>query len=686
MMKSLLTLLMLALLIACNQGPVTNENRAENPFFTELNKPIQYADVTHEHIAEYANITLMDSEVALEEIRNEKSPDFKNIFIAYDDVVNNISKASSNCFMLYWVSPDSLSREKGLEGYQLLDSLSTSLTADKALFNQMVTFSNSNSYGKLEGHRKIFVDDVLQMFEHAGVNLDPEPQKRFKELSAEISELSAQYSINMNTANEILVLDEAGAEGLPDNFKESYKVENSRYEIPVIPATRRPVMNNASLEETRRLFMMKYQSRASGLNLVILDDLVSDRNKLARLMDYNSYASYSISLKMAKDPEKVWTFLNDLIERSKEKAIQDRETLAKQSNIESGYKGATLINPWDVNYLRNQILKTEYKVDHEIIREYLPMEKCLSGMFNIYEKLLGLEIREVENASVWHEEVLLYEVWEEGSLRGRFYLDLYPRPNKESWFYGEGLTQGKLLEQGYEIPVCLLLANFTRPTESLPSLLSHGELSTLFHEFGHIMDNMSYDGEFASQSGSKEDFAEAMAQIFENWIWDYDMLSTFAMHYKTDEVLPEALFDNMLKAKNITSGLDAQMSLRNCVYDMMLYDAYDPLSPIPTDELWKEIDKGLAMPSFIEGTHPQASWIHINTHPTYYYGYLWAEVYAQDMFTVFEKNGLTDTETGLRYRQLILSNGTQRDIVEAVEEFLGRPSNNEAYIKSLGLN
>ena len=490
----------------------------------------------------------------------------------------------------------------------------------------------------------------------------------------------------MNTANEILVLDEAGAEGLPDNFKESYKVENSRYEIPVIPATRRPVMNNASLEETRRLFMMKYQSRASGLNLVILDDLVSDRNKLARLMDYNSYASYSISLKMAKDPEKVWTFLNDLIERSKEKAIQDRETLAKQSNIESGYKGATLINPWDVNYLRNQILKTEYKVDHEIIREYLPMEKCLSGMFNIYEKLLGLEIREVENASVWHEEILLYEVWEEGSLRGRFYLDLYPRPNKESWFYGVGLTQGKLLEQGYEIPVCLLLANFTRPTESLPSLLSHGELSTLFHEFGHIMDNMSYDGEFASQSGSKEDFAEAMAQIFENWIWDYDMLSTFAMHYKTDEVLPEALFDNMLKAKNITSGLDAQMSLRNCVYDMMLYDAYDPLSPIPTDELWKEIDKGLAMPSFIEGTHPQASWIHINTHPTYYYGYLWAEVYAQDMFTVFEKNGLTDTETGLRYRQLILSNGTQRDIVEAVEEFLGRPSNNEAYIKSLGLN
>ncbi len=685
-MKPLFTIPILTLMIACNQGPETDHHRPENPFFTEIGVPIQYADVTHKHIEEYANFIVKETETGLERIKTEKSPDFTNIFMAFDDVINEISKAASNCFMLYWVSPDSLSRDRGLSGYQKLDSLSTSLAADSDLYNQMLRFTKTKDYGSLVGPRKVFVDDVMLWFEHAGVNLDPVPQARFKALRAEISELSSQYSINMNTANEVLELDESGADGLTDKFKDSYRVGDSGYEIPVIPATRQPVMNNASEERTRKMFMMKYQNRASDKNLDILDDLVSKRYELAKLMDYNSYASYSTSLKMARDPETVWKFLNDLIDRSKEKAIQDHETLKNQRNLESGTLSSAAINPWDVAYYRNQLLKTKYQVDQEKVREYLPMEQCLSGMIEIFQGLLGLEIRKIENPSVWHEDVVLYEVWEGGSLKGRFYLDLYPRPNKESWFYGVDLTPGKLTEKGYEIPVCLLLGNFTPPTESTPSLLSHNELSTLFHEFGHIMDNMCYDGEFAYQADSKDDFGEAMSQIFENWIWEYDMLSTFARHYDSGEILPRELFDNMLKAKNITSGLDAQGSLRNCVYDMVLYDSYDPDAPKPTDDIWNEIDGKLAISRVIEGTHPQASWIHINTHPTYYYGYLWAEVYAQDMFTVFKKNGLKDTETGIRYRQLILANGTQRDIKEAVEEFLGRPSNNEAYIKSLGLN
>ena len=671
---------------ACNQGPVSDDGKTENPFFPGLNEPVQYDDVTHEHITEYANITLKEIDEALERIRTEASPDFNNIFVVFDNVVNDLSKASSNCFMLYWVSPDSLSRAKGLESYQMLDSLATSLTSDASLYKQMIAVTNSDAYKELSGHRKRLADDVVQSFEHAGVNLDPEKLAKFKELKAEITELSSTYSINMNTANEVLTLDEEGAMGLPDNFKESYKVDEGGYKIPVMPATRRPVMNNASKEETRKSFMMKYQNRGWEENLVILDDMVSKRYELARLMNYDSYASYTTSRKMSKNPEAVWSFLNDLIERSGEKAIEDHENLKRQRNRETGITSNDPVNPWDVGFYRNQLLISEYEVDHEVIREYLPVESCLTGMLSIYEELLGLEYRKVENPSVWHEDVLLYEVLEEGSAIGRFYFDLFPRPSKESWFYGVDINPGKQMEDGYEIPVCMLLGNFPAPTENIPSLLSHGELRTLFHEFGHIMDNMSYNGEFANQSDSKEDFGEAMSQIFENWIWDYDMLSTFARHYESGEVLPRLLFDNMLNSKNITSGLDAQASLRNCVYDMILYDSFDPAVPFQTDDLWKKIDQQMAVSMHVEGTHPQANWIHINTHPTYYYGYLWAEVFAQDMFTVFEKNGLTDSETGIRYRQLILANGTQRDILETVEEFLGRPSNNEAYIRSLGLN
>jgi Zn-dependent oligopeptidase len=199
------------------------------------------------------------------------------------------------------------------------------------------------------------------------------------------------------------------------------------------------------------------------------------------------------------------------------------------------------------------------------------------------------------------------------------------------------------------------------------------------------MDGMSYHGEFVFQSNSKSDFGEAMSQIFENWIWDYETLSSFARHHQTGEVLPRETFNNMLAARNLGSGIALQRSMLLSMYDMMLYDKFDPEHPLATDDIWKELDRLMVMPTYVDGTHPQANWIHINTHPVYYYGYIWSEVYAHDMFTEFEKNGLTDTETGKRYRELILANGTQRDIDEAVEEFLGRPMNNEAYIKSLGL-
>ncbi len=407
---------------------------------------------------------------------------------------------------------------------------------------------------------------------------------------------------------------------------------------------------------------------------------------MAKIMGYNSYASYNLVPKMAKNPENVWNFLNDLVSKSKQKALKDVVVLDNARNEDQHINSDKPINPWDIGYYNNQILKSKYQVDSEKLREYFPMNESLKGMMAIYEQLLGLQFKKVENASVWSPDVELYNVFEGDKLKGRFYLDLYPRPNKETWFYGMELANGKSTSQGYQVPVKMLLGNFTKPTETLPSLLSFNELNTLFHEFGHIMEGVSYEGEFGLQQNSKADFAEAMSQMFENWLWNYDVLSSFGKHYKTGEVFPKEIFEKLKNAKNLSSGLSAQSSLRRCIYDMDLYDKYNPKTPFNTDELWKTIDNELGvLPLYVDGTHPQASWIHINTHPVYMYGYLWSEVYAQDMFTVFEKNGLKDQATGIRYRKLILANGSQRDIVDAVNEFLGRPSNNEAYIKSLGL-
>ena len=659
----------------------TNNKPTNNPFLVDMNTPVDYAKVTSKDVSAYAKQTVSEVSEMLATIKNQKKVSFSNVFGAMDAIKNKINTASNNCFMLNWVATDSILRKKGLAGYQLMDSLSTGIYSDKEIYTKMKSFEESTKYKKLKGNKKFLVDDMILGFERSGVNLNAVQVAKFKTLTKEISELSTSYSKNMNSSNEILTLDEIGVKGLPEDFKNNYKVAEGKYDIPIINATSETVLSNATTEETRKAYYSKFLNRAADKNIAILDSMIKKRDELAKLMGYPTYAAYALVPKMASNPTTVWNFLNDLISRSKEKAKNDVGLLEIEKKVELAKEDAKL-QPWDIAFYKNQIIKKQYQINNEELRAYFPMEQCLKGMMDIYQKLLGFEFRKVQNPSVWYKEVDMYEVYESGKLKGRFYLDLFPRPNKETWFYGVNIVSGK----GKEIPVSMLLGNFTRPTKTQPSLLSAKELKTLFHEFGHIMNMMSYHGEFSTQSDSKADFTEAMSQIFENWVLDYDILSTFAKNYKTGEVLPKETFDNMIKARKVGSGLASIQMLVRCLYDMNLYDKYNAAAPVPTDDIWKAIDKQLGVMNFyVPNTHQQASWIHVNTHPVYMYGYLWSEVYALDMFTEFEKNGLRDTKTGVRYRELILSNGTQGDIVKAVEQFIGRPSNNKAYIKNLGL-
>ncbi|HEX8334263.1 MAG TPA: M3 family metallopeptidase, partial [Segetibacter sp.] len=485
--------------------PSKAEAKDDNPFLVGSNVPIDYANVKANHLEEYANVTLKDVLSRVAKIKAEKTPTFKNVFVAMDDVSDKMRTTSSSCFMFYWVSTDSASRAKGLAANQMLDSLSTTIFSDKAVFKKMQQFVASPAYKQLKGKDKNLVDDMVNNFKQSGVNLDAKKQAQFQKLSKEITMLSSEFSINMNTSNDKLILDEEGARGLPEKFKATYKVAGGKYEIPIINSTNAPLMSNADNEETRKAYTMKFGNRGSDKNLAILDQLVQKRHELAVLMGYKSYADYSLTLRMAKSPANVWNFLNDLVERSKSKAKADISLLQNEKKKSTGYKISDVLQPWDISYYRNQILKNEYQVDAEKVREYFPMKESLKGMFEIYQNLLGLEFKKVNNASVWHPEVEMYNVYEGDKLKGRFYLDLFPRPYKETWFYCVPLNSGKAKSTGYEVPVAMLLGNFTKPTATLPSMLSHGELRTLFHEFGHVVNAVSYHGDYSSQAGSKED-------------------------------------------------------------------------------------------------------------------------------------------------------------------------------------
>lgn len=682
-------LLFTTLLIGCSspQKPEKLQMSADNPFNVSLNEPFDYAKVTGDHIESYVDAMIHNANIDFEKLKSTDKISFESTFGAYDEISNSLGKAYSNAHMMYWVSTDSITRAKGLEGSQKIDSLFTDISSDRAIYNKFQEYVASEEGKTIDGPKKMLIERTLEEFTQSGVNLNPKDLATFKKLSLEIKELSAKFTTNMNTAQESLVLNEQEVDGLSENFKDTYRLEDGSYKIPVINATSSQIMNNATSSNVRKAYVVKKNNIAADQNLPILDSLISKRYQLAKIMGYKSYAEYNLQSKMVKTPQRVWNFLDNLVVESKSKALQEMDLLKTVRNQDRNTPDdKSSINPWDMGYYINQHLKIKYDVDYEKMRDYLPMDACLEGMMVMYQELLGLEFKKVQNPSVWHEDVTMYEVYENDQLKGRFYLDLYPRPNKETWFYAVPLTSGRTFTNGQEVPVAMLLGNFNKPTENLPSLLSFGELNTLFHEFGHIVDCMSYNGDYSSLAYPKADFVEAMSQIFENWVDDYDIISAFAKHYETGDAFPKTLFESKLHAKNVFSGLSAQGTIRYALYDMNLYDSYNPKDPLNTDKLWQDLDAKMGtLNGYIEGTHPQASWIHINTHPVYTYGYLWSEVYAQDMFTAFKQNGLRDTETGMKYRQLILANGGQRDMVSAVEEFLGRPSNNKAYIESLGL-
>ncbi len=683
MRKLFLPFILAGTLLSCDPSQNQSEVKLpDNPFLTELNQPIDFQNITSEDIKAYAQIALDISVAIREEIKGLENPSFEELFFPYDKMTGDLGQAYQITHMLYWVSPDSASRAEGEKGLQRLDSIYNNISSDKGLYQQFVNFRDGEEYQGLQGHRKLLVDDIIFEMERAGVSLEDQDLERFRKLNSEITALTSEYSKNMNTANHVLSISKEEAAGIPESFLSKYENDRGGYDIPVMPATRQPVMNNASVEETRKQYNFLYNTRGAEKNLEILDQLVIKRDELGDLMGYETYAGYNLAAKMAKDPETVWNFIQDLMDRAKPKAETE---LVKLNELKSTDVPGESIKAWDIQYYQNKILKEEYNVDHELIREYFPMQECLDGMMELYQEVLAVRFEKVENASVWHADVEMYRVYDGERLMGMFYLDLFPRPNKESWFYGVPMIPGRETGNGYQVPVSMLLGNFTKPTEEVPSLLSYRELNTLFHEFGHIMDGMSWKGEFSYQSSSKSDFVEAMSQLFENWIEDFDIINSFARHYESGEPFPKEMFDNMKASKNVSSGLDLVYGQRSCFYDMSLYDKYDPDSEFNTNQLWVDLDKEIGLGELSDyNTQPQACWIHINTHPCYYYGYFWSEVYAKDMFTQFEENGLRDQATGKRYRELILANGTQRDIVEAVEEFLGRPSNNEAYLRSLG--
>lgn len=662
---------------------------AQNPLTPAFNQPVAFQKVTKADIRQATDQAIADTKTALTAIYKVPAGKrtFANTMLAADNIDDHLTSVGGPISILFNASPDSAIRNEAQRSLTRFDRYGNELELDEQLYRAVKDYSQTKEAQALTGARRKYLTETLDNYQRNGFALTAEKRQELQQLNDKIGVLSLAFNGNIAKDRGYLLVNEADLKGLPDDYIKSRPRESGQYKITLDGPAYSTFMKYASSDALRKQLYVKYNNRAADANLDVLKQLLVERQKKARLLGYKTYAAYQTSSRMAKTPETVWDFENKLVARVKQKSQQDLAELltAKQAYLKDN--SVTSIAPWEASFYNNQLMTTKYQLDAEQVREYFEVNNVMSGLFQTTQSLFGLKFNEVKGASVWQPDARLFEVQRDGKLIGRFYLDLFPRDNKYTHAACFTVTKGKQTPQGYQLPTAVLLCNFNAPTPGKPALMSHAQVVTFFHEFGHVMHNLLTTAELSAQSGTsvKRDFVEAPSQILENWAWNYDALKTFAKHYQTGEVLPKTLYDKMWAARNVGSGIAASQQILYGTLDMTLHDKFDPNGPETTTDVVKRLQNQLTPYAYLQGTNMQAAFGHLTGYAAGYYGYMWSKVYAEDMFSVFEKNGVMDPKTGLRYRDLVLAKGGTDEEYNLVKNFLGREPNQEAFFRSLGL-
>lgn len=667
----------------------TEKQAGTNPLFNTFNQPADFKNLKPGQIKEAAEKIIEQSRERLKKIYavKKESRTFDNTMLASDDLTNSLMTMLNTIDLLSNVLPDTTLRNEALQCNAMLQKFGNELRLDEDMYRSVKEYSQLPEAKALTGYKKKYTTETIRDFERSGFALDKAKREELKKLQDHIADISIQFSNNIESHKDILIITEEQSKGLPEDYKKERKLDNGTYQIDLSYPSYYPFMKYCQDEGARKALYLKFSNRAADKNLDLLQQLLTTRKQVADLLGYSSYAEYQVGNKMVKTPKTVWDFENGLIDKVKIKAKRDYDELldVKRNYIHDATAGT--INPWESSFYNNLLLEQKYKLDNQELKKYFELNNVLNGLFSITQNLFGLQYNEVKNPSVWQEDVRLFEVMRDGKLIARFYLDLYPRADKYGHAACFGMISGKMTKNGYQVPSAALVCNFPKPSADQPSLMPHGDVETFFHEFGHVLHNLLTTSDLASFAGTNVaiDFVEAPSQIFENWVWEYDALKLFAKQYQTGEVLPMALYEKMKAAKNVASGLATIQQVFYGTLDFTLHDKFDVKGTTTTTDIVKKLQNEITLYPYLEGSHMQASFGHLTGYGAGYYSYLWSKVYAQDMFSVFKKNGIMDKETGHRYRDIILAKGSTEDELGLVKQFLQRDPNQNAFFESMGL-
>lgn len=618
---------------------------------------------------------------------------FENTILAIDDMLVTLDAETSMTQFMFHVSTDAGEREAGGLAEEHYTAWMIDLTKRDDLYRAVKTYAATNP--KLEGERARLLMFIQRDFRRAGMDLPADQREELKSLQKELSKLQLEYQKNVAADNTRIPFTAAELDGVPQSVIQAQPRAGDYFLLGMDYPSFMPVMDFCTNEHTRAKAWIAYKRRGGEKNVTLLETILKLRAREAELLGYPTQADYRIEIRMAKNASRVKQFFDELRPLVRAKAQQDYNELLELKRKETRNPAATLM-PWDQAYYTQRALQTKYAVDSERVREFFPMDRVMEGLFSITQSLYGLEYKDITSAAgtserpLWHPDVRLYEVWDKasGEMLGEFYIDLHPRENKFTHAAQWGLRARKVWSDGsIQTPLAALVCNFTKPTATAPSLLSHDEVETFFHEFGHCLHTIlttAAIGRFAG-TNTEDDFVEAPSQMFEEWVWNKDVLKTFAKHYKTGETIPDALVDGMMAARTLASGMLAERQFYYSLTDLTYH--MTPGGTLDTTQVGLDLFEDVELYKAVPNTFYQASFGHL-VNPGYvagYYGYMWSRVFALDMAERFQQLGMLDPKAGMYYREKILARGGTVDGMDMLRDYLGREPRMDAFLRYLGL-
>jgi len=651
---------------AVAQPPSVQVGASNAPFWTGLSDAASFTRAMDARLA--------DARGSLDRLLAAPAPrTIANTLQPYDDVLLELDAVGSQAELIQSVHPDARVREAAEQVSQKVSAFGTELSLNRAVYDALASLDVSQA----DKETQYYVQRTLRDFRLSGVDKDDATRKRIQQLRDELTIIGQDFDRNIRAdVKTVTAKNAAELDGLPADYIARHTPNpDGSITLTIDYPDSLPVFSYAKNEDLRKRMYMAYQNRAYPANMAVLDRMLAARAELARLLGYSDWASYITADKMVGTAKHASDFIDQIVAASGPKA--EREYAAILKRKQQDVPGATVVNAWESTYYSELVRKSSYDFDSQSVRPYFAFDKVEQGLLDVTSRLFGVTYRRIKDAPVWDPSVEAYEMLENGQLIGRFYLDMHPRPNKFNHAAEFGIRTGVA---GRQIPEAALICNLPGGQPGDPGLMTHDDVTTFFHEFGHLVHALiagRHRWVGIGGNNTEQDFVEAPSQMLEEWTWDPATLATFAKHYQTNAPIPSALVRQMRRASEFGKALGVRQQMIYAKLSLSVYDR-DPKT-VDTTALVRELTNRYRPYPYVDGTHFQTSFGHLDGYSAVYYTYMWSLVIAKDFFSQFDSHDLLSPGVARKYRDTILVPGGSKPAGQLVEDFLGRPFNFKAW-------